>query len=152
MSTSQELEALLRGLLSQHKTLKIATAGGPTSPWIAGAYFAEAGPFTLQMVLETHGKTMKNILADARVAVMVADNHPFSLFAQGEARAKIVDGDVAAQVKVDLLAKNPEMAPFFGAPLQFVHLEITRWVLTDIPKGWLPGKELRAPVEAVAVA
>jgi hypothetical protein len=99
------------------------------------------------VILEAHGKTMTNILADERVAVMVADNAPYSLFAQGEGRARIVEGEAATKAKAELLAKNPEMAPFFGFPLRHVSLEISRWLLTDVPNGWIPAKELRAPAQ-----
>ncbi|MCK6544567.1 pyridoxamine 5'-phosphate oxidase family protein [Myxococcota bacterium] len=143
MTTELDLVPHITDLLRKHKTLRLATAGGVVSPWIAGAYFAERGVFTLQVILEAHGKTMKNVLADDRVAVMVADNAPYSLFAQGEGRARIVEGEAAEKAKADLLAKNPEMAPFFSFPLVHVNLEISRWLLTDVPNGWIPAKELR---------
>lgn len=57
MEASVDLEPVVSNLLRNHKTLKLATAGGAVSPWISGAFFAEDGAFTLRCVLEAHGKT-----------------------------------------------------------------------------------------------
>ncbi|HMV70402.1 MAG TPA: pyridoxamine 5'-phosphate oxidase family protein [Myxococcota bacterium] len=145
MDDDLNLEALIADLLGRNKTLKIATAGGPLSPWIGGAYYAERDLFALQVVLETHGNAMRNVQADERVAIMIAGDSPYAMFVQGEARAVIVDGDEAAAARSALLAKNPEMEPFFSFPLRHVRLDVRRWRVTDVPKGWIPAKELRAP-------
>lgn len=87
---------------------------------------------------------MANVLANPRVAVIVADNSPFGLFAQGEGRVTFVEGEAAKSVRAGLLAKAPEIEPFFAAPLREARIVIDRWLLTDVPKGWLPAKELRA--------
>ena len=135
-------EQLALEFLAKTPTLRIATAGGPVSPWIAGAFFSESGLFRLRLVLETHGKTMSNIRADNRVAVIVADD-PYGLFLQGEGTARVVDGEQEADVREALLQKDPRVGPLLGAPIQAVHVEITRWFATDLSKGWLPAKEIR---------
>ena len=142
MNETPSLEQLALDFLAENATLRIATAGGPVSPWIAGAFFSESGLFRLRLVLETHGKTMKNIRADDRVAVIVADD-PYGLFLQGEGTARVVEGQQDADVRAALLQKDPRVGPLLDAPIQAVHVEITRWFVTDVSRGWLPAKEIR---------
>ena len=40
------------------------------------------------------------------------------------------------------IKENPEAAAFLGAPIRAVKLTVGEWRVTDIPNGWLPGKEL----------
>lgn len=142
MTQDPSLDQIALDFLAKNKTLRIATAGGPVSPWIAGAFFREDGLFRLQLVLETNGKTMTNIRADDRVAVIVADD-PFGFFLQGEGRVRIVEGDAEAAVRSALREKAPEVAPLLGAPIRAVHVEISRWFATDVTRGWLPAREIR---------
>ena len=142
MTETPTLEQLAADFLARNKTLRLATAGGPVSPWIAGAFFSESGLFRLRLVLETHGKTMKNIRADDRVAVIVADD-PYGLFLQGEGTARVVEGEADADVRAALRGKAPEVEPLLGAPIVAVHVEISRWFVTDVTRGWLPAKEIR---------
>lgn len=137
------LETLTTELLKGYKTLRLSTAGGPVSPWICGAFFAEDGAFALRIALETHGKSLANVLADKRVAVMMSDDQPFGLFAQGQGTAEVVEGEAEVKVRAALLAKAPEIEPFLAAPLKTLVVTIDRWILTDVTRGWLPGKELR---------
>ena len=134
-------------LLRAHRTLVLASTGGPVSPWIAAAYFAEADPFTLQLAIETGGKTMANLRADPRIAVMVAGPHPFALFAQGEGLVTIERPGTAAhaRIRAELIAKAPEMEPFFAAPMEHLRLRLRRWLLTDVTRGWLPARERATP-------
>ena len=150
MTDAPALDQLALDFLAKNKTLRIATAGGPVSPWIAGAFFSEDGLFRLRLVLETHGKTMTNIRADDRVAVIVADD-PYGFFLQGEGRVRVVDGQEEADVRTALRQKAPEVAPLLDAPIRAVHVEIGRWFATDVTRGWLPAKEIRqVPVAGAA--
>lgn len=142
MTHEPSVDQLALDFLAKHKTLRIATAGGPVSPWIAGAFFREDGLFRLQLVLERHGKTMTNIRADNRVAVIVADD-PFGFFLQGEGKVHIVEGDEEQEVRMALREKVPEVAPLLAAPIYAVHVEISRWFATDLSRGVFPAKEIR---------
>lgn len=145
-------EQLALEFLAKTPTLRIATAGGPVSPWIAGAFFSESGLFRLRLVLETHGKTMTNVRADNRVAVIVADD-PYGIFLQGQGVARVVEGEQEADVRESLLRKAPQVAPLLGAPIRAVHIDIDRWFVTDVARGWLPAKEIRRiPVAAEGAA
>jgi hypothetical protein len=136
------VEQRLAELLASHATLKVATAGGTVSPWVAAAFFAEDGPFRLELVIEGRGKTFANLSVDPRVAVMIEDGNAMSLFAQGAGTAVVVPDD-AARFRADLVAKTPGSAPLVGLPgLVPVRITIDRWFLTDVPGGWLPAKEL----------
>ncbi len=139
------LEERLRVLLADTATLKLATAGGAVSPWLAAAFFAEADLFTLRLMIERQGKTLANVHADPRVAVMIETGNPMALFVQGEGRAWQVDGD-GREFRDALVDKTPASEPLVRLPnLVPVRIEIARWLLTDVPAGWLPAKELRAP-------
>lgn len=48
-------------------------------------------------------------------------------------------------MKQALLSRAPQIKPFFGIPLEAVRLRLRSWRTTDVPAGWLPGKELQAP-------
>lgn len=140
------LEERLAELLGMNATLKLATQGGRVSPWLSAGFFAEDGLFTLRLMMERQGKTMENMLDDARVAVMIEGGDPLALFAQGQGRAETPDG-VANAFRAALVAKTLASAPLVTLPnLVPVRIRIDRWFLTDVRAGWLPAKELRAPV------
>ncbi len=133
-------------LLASNRTLKIATSGGPVSPWVATAYFAESGPFELHVMIESGGKTLANVKAHPRVAVMLENGDAFGLFGQAQGRAALVEAGAAERFQAEVVAKTPESAPLMRLPnLVPVRIEIDRWLLTDVGSGWLPAKELRAP-------
>lgn len=97
-----EVTQAITQLLARHKSLEIATTGGPVSPWVAGAFFAEAGLFRLKLVLETRGKTLANVTANNRIAVIVSADNPFTAWAQAQGTAHVVDGDDDAAVRAAL--------------------------------------------------
>ncbi|WP_235926130.1 hypothetical protein [Actinokineospora pegani] len=76
---------------------------------------------------------------------MVSTGSPAQPFLQAQARAHVVDGDQDDEVRRRLLAKVPECAPFLDFPTAAVHLAVATWRISDLGKGWLPGKELAAP-------
>src|SRR3990170_2982020 len=50
------IEQRLTRLLAGSATLEIATSAG--RPWVAAAFFAEDGPYVLQVMLEARGRTL----------------------------------------------------------------------------------------------
>jgi hypothetical protein len=142
-TTAKDVEALARATLARHDSLYLATCGD-AGPWVNGVYFAETGPFTLSLVLEQRGRTLAAIRQDPRVGVIVSTGSPADPFLQAQALAEVVGGEDAAHVRRVLLAKVPAAAPFLGAPIEAVRLQVATWRVTDVPNGWLPGKELDA--------
>jgi hypothetical protein len=98
------------------------------------------------MVLESGGKTLSNIKANPRVALVVSSGSPFEPFLQGSADVVLIpDERKVEDVKNALRNKAPQIEPFFGAPLEAVRLSVRRWRVTDVVNGWLPGREVEAP-------
>jgi len=137
------VEVVLAGLLAQSKVLKLATAGGPVSPWITAAYFVEDGVAAVHLILERGGKGMKNISVNPRVAIAVDGNDPFQTFTQAEGTARVLEGETAAQALEKLKTKVPEIAPLLVGPHWVIRIEISRWLLTSFAHGWFPAKEIK---------
>ena len=135
------IEQVVIDRLGSSHSFTVATCG-PEGPWVAGAFFVESDPFTLELVLEKSGRTVRNITANPQVAVLVASGTPFEPFLQAQAEAEIVTGDADATVRAALVAKVPEAAPFLQAPIHAVRLRVASWRATDVQNGWLPGKVL----------
>ena len=135
------IEQVVIDRLAGSHSFTVATSG-PEGPWVAGAFFVESDPFTLELVLEKSGRTLRNITANPQVAVLVAAGTPFEPFLQGQAEAEIVTGEADAAVRAALVAKVREAAPFLLAPIHAVRLRVSSWRATDVQNGWLPGKVL----------
>jgi nitroimidazol reductase NimA-like FMN-containing flavoprotein (pyridoxamine 5'-phosphate oxidase superfamily) len=142
-TSSPSAEVVLSGLLAQSKVLKLATAGGPVSPWITAAYFVEDGVAAVHLILERTGKGMKNISANPKVAIAVDGNDPFQTFTQAEGVARVLEGEVAVRALEKLKTKVPEIAPLLMGPHSVIRIEISRWLLTSFAHGWFPAKEVR---------
>ncbi len=136
-----DVERVVVDRLASSQSFSIATCG-PDGPWVAGAFFVESDPFTLGLVLEQTGRTLRNISSEPRIAVVVAAGTPFEPFLQAQAEAEIVTGEADAAVRTALLAKVPAAAPFMEAPIVAVRLHVLSWRATDVMNGWLPGKTL----------
>lgn len=137
------VEERLSLLLSASPTLEIATSAG--RPWIAAAYFAEDGPYVLQIMLEARGRTLAFLRENPSFAVMVQHGDAMAPFAQGEGHAKVAPADGDA-VRSRIIAKTPASAPLVGIPDQVaVYLHVDRWQITDVPAGWLPARVLMGP-------
>jgi hypothetical protein len=137
----------LTSLLAESHVLKLATTGGPLSPWIAAAFFVEDGPFSLLLMLEGGGKTMTNLRADPRLAVMLECGDALAPFAQGAGKVRL-DGLDTKETIARIAAKTPESAPLLAIPGQLpVRIEIDRWWMTDVKAGLLPGKLVERPSE-----
>lgn len=140
---ASEVETAVQDTLAAHRSLYLATSGS-LGPWVGGVYFAEIDPFALVLVLEEQGRTLAAVRENPMVAVVVSTGSPTEPFLQGRAKAEIVQGDRDADVRRRLLAKVPECAPFLEFPTASVHLTVPCWRITDLSKGWLPGKEIVA--------
>ena len=136
-------------LLASHHTVKLATAGGAVSPWLATAFFAEDGPFVLDVMIEAGGKTLANMAADPRVAIMLENGDPIAPFAQASGRADVggVDREV---VRHAVIGKTPSSAQLMSIPtLVPVRIRVDRWLVTHVAAGWLPARELRPTPDAL---
>ncbi len=144
MSTTEqtnEVETLVRSTLASHLSLFLATAGRD-GPWINGVYFAETDPFTISLVLEQRGRTLAAIRQCSTVALIVSTGTPADPFLQGRATAEVLEGAAADEVRRLLVAKVPAAAAFMAAPIESLRLVVDSWRVTDVPNGWLPGREL----------
>lgn len=137
------VEALLHRTLAAHKSMFLATAGSDGS-WVSGVYFAEDGPHTLVLVLEERGRTLKAIKENPEVALVVSTGSPMEPFLQARGTAVVVEGAEDEAVRQHLVAKVPEVAPFLATPIRTVKVSVPTWRVTDIPNGWLPGKDFSA--------
>ncbi|PRY37291.1 pyridoxamine 5'-phosphate oxidase family protein [Umezawaea tangerina] len=141
VETASEIEAVVRDTLAAHQSFYLATSGS-AGPWVNGAYFAETGLFTLSLVLEQRGRTLAALRDNPVVSVIISSGTPAEPFLQAQATARIVRGAEADEVRRVLLAKVPQVEPFLGTPIEAVQLQVMAWRATDIPNGWLPGRDL----------
>jgi hypothetical protein len=120
--------------------------------WNAGAFYAELDPFTLTFVLETHGTTLRNLVAHPTAAIVIAPNGPFQPFLQGRGEVSVRDA-AGKDATIDTLIRKEPMARSLieAAPVEAVDLRISMWRVTDVTSGWLPGKVL-TPGEVAARA
>ncbi|MCG8923194.1 pyridoxamine 5'-phosphate oxidase family protein [Lentzea sp. CC55] len=146
MTTTEQrgaVEALLHRTLAAHKSMFLATAGSDGS-WVSGVYFAERGPHELVLVLEERGRTLKAIRENPEVSLVVSTGSPMEPFLQARGTAVVVGGAEDELVRQALVAKVPEAGPFLATPVRAVRVAVPRWRVTDIPNGWLPGKDFSA--------
>lgn len=145
MGEAAAVEEVVRRLLAGSRTMYLCTAADD-DPWGAGAFFAESDPFHLSLVLEQHGRSLRNIRHNPRVALVVSSGNAFEPFLQGSADAEVLDDDEDGlqATTAALRAKAPEIEPLLSVPMVPVRLHVSRWRATDVVNGWLPGKELLA--------
>ena len=85
---------------------------------------------------------MANVLANRNVAIAIDSDDPFSVFAQGEGTARIVEGSEAQAKLGSLIIKVPEIQPLLEGELDVVAVDVRRWYVTSVPDGWFPAKTL----------
>jgi hypothetical protein len=134
-----ETEEVVREVLASHPHLFLATSVHDM-PWVSGVYFAETATFELVSVLETHGRTLTAIRTNPNVAVVVTSGLPYEPFLQGSATVDIIGSDDADQVRSALVAKVPQVEAFFQYPHDAVRLRVSSWRVTDVTRGWIPGR------------
>lgn len=145
--TQADIERVVAERLASSPAMYLATADG-TTPWVGGAFFAEDGLYTLELVLERHGRTLTALRSNPVAAVVVASGTPFEPFVQGQVDAVVLDGDEAVAARQRLIAKVPQAAGFMDAPIETVRLTVRAWRATDVLGGWLPGKTVTNPAMA----
>src|SRR5688572_22850298 len=107
MSEASEVEEVVSGLLAGAHTMFLSTSG-EDGPWGAGAFFAEREAFTLELLLELQGRTLRNIRRQPMVAMVVSSGNPFEPFLQGAADAEVLEGEVETAAAIERLrAKAP---------------------------------------------
>lgn len=142
MNERREVEEVVRRLLAGASTMYLSTTADD-EPWGAGSFFAESDPFNVSLVLEEHGRTLRNIRRNPRVALVVSSGNPFEPFLQGSADAELLENEDQFEATTDALrAKAPQIEPLLSGPMVAVQLHVRLWRATDVMNGWLPGKEL----------
>lgn len=138
---------VLDTLLQQHAACVLATAGGAISPWVLGVYFAHEG-HDLYLVLEQSGRTLANLRADPRVAVLISHNDATKDFVQAQAIAEILPGADEDRVRQRILAKLPWFATY--TPVVPVRVRLTEVSVTSLSRGWFPGQKVHFSDAATA--
>jgi len=143
MGDNRETEELVAGVLAGAATMFLSTCAND-EPWSAGVFFVESDPFTIRLVVETTGRTLRNIHANPRVALVVSTGNPFEPFLQGAAEAVVEDDGQIAEIGAALAAKSPQIGPLLesGMAVAALRLDVKTWRYTDIPNGVLPGVEV----------
>lgn len=132
-----------RQVFDDNPAIQVATLGGAWSPWILGAYFARApralwrggglADLDLVLMVERHGKSMANLLADPRVAFSVSKNDAAQDFIQGSGQAELLDDD--APVMAALVEKMPWYRLY--TPCRPVRIAVRELLVTPME---VPGK------------
>lgn len=127
---------------NENNAIQVATLGGPWSPWILGAYFATstAAGLDILVMVEKHGKSMKNLLADKRIAFTINSGDATKDFMQGAGVAEVLDDAEAPAFVAALTAKMPWYQLY--TPCAPVRIRVTEAYVTSFSRGWLPARRL----------
>jgi len=137
-----EILAAVETLFSGSNAIQLATLGGPHTPWILGAYFASTvdDQVTISVMVEKHGKSMQNLVADQRVAFTVNSGDAMQDFAQGSGVATVHSGVEAPEMMALLTAKMPWYQLY--TPCAPVTIAVDKLFLTSFSRGWMPAQKL----------
>jgi hypothetical protein len=137
-----EVFAAAVGITHENNAIQIATLGGPWSPWILGAYFTAetAGGFDILVMVEKHGKSMKNLRVDKRIAFTINSGDATKDFMQGAGIAEVLD-DAEAPAMVAALTKKMPWYQLY-TPCAPVRIRVTEAFVTSFARGWLPARPL----------
>lgn len=124
-------------VLASNDAIQLATAGGPVSPWVLGAYFVADGA-DLYLFLETSGKSARNVVASPEVAFLVSRNDAQQDFVQGRGKAILLPPDEEPAVRARLVAKMPWFQTY--TPVLPVRIEIAELYVSSLSAGWFPAK------------
>ena len=140
-----EILARAHQVFASNDAIQLATAGGPISPWVLGAYFVHDGA-DLYLFVETNGKTAANLAANPTVAFVVSKNDASQDFVQGRGRAvRLPDADEPA-VRARLLAKMPWFQTY--TPVMPMRIEVDELYVSSLGAGWFPARVWRAAAAA----
>ncbi len=129
----------LEELLAKHAACVLASAGGATSPWVLGVYFAHEGN-DLYLVLEQSGRTLANLRANPKVAILISANDATQDFAQAQAIAEVLPASDEDRVRQRIVAKLPWFATY--TPVLPVRVRLTEAIVTSLQRGWFPGQKV----------
>jgi uncharacterized protein YhbP (UPF0306 family) len=137
----QEIQNKLKGIL-EHPAIDLATSSNGEN-WCSNAFFAALDDeFTLTLILESQGATLRNVRANPNVGIKIVPAGFTDPFAQGVATATVRDAGERQETFDALLHKEPQVRGFLDAPIEAVVLQVGWWRVTHVAGGWLPGKLL----------
>ena len=137
--TPDDVREKILAVYAENNAISVATVGGPRSPWILGAYFANDG-LDLVLLLEAHGKSFQNISADPAVAVSISQNDAMKDFVQASGVARILDAAEEPGVRALFVEKMPWFQTY--TPVVPVRIEVTDVFVSSLTSGWFPAKQL----------
>jgi hypothetical protein len=140
---TREVRAAAEATFATHDAIQLATLGGPYTPWILGAYFthrASERGIDLFLMVEKHGKTMVNLVADPRVAFAVNQGDAARDFLQGNGQAEILPEAEGERVVAALVQKMPWFKLY--TPCAPVRITLGELFVTSFARGWMPAKRL----------
>lgn len=126
-------------ILKTYDAIMVSTTGGEYSPWILGAYFGHID-LKIYLLLETNGKSLSNIKINNRVAISISKNDAMQDFLQGYGEAIVMDESEDKFARDLILEKIPSFQTF--TPVTPVRIEIKKFFVTSLHKGWFPAKVL----------
>ncbi len=134
------IQEVAESIYKENNALQLASTGGVYSPWILGVYFAsiELDPVLL---LETSGKTFKNLQIDKKVAFSISQNDAMKDFAQGSAVAELLDAKDEASVRAKLVEKMSWYQTY--TPCTPVRLRVKELFVSSFSRQWFPAKVLK---------
>lgn len=140
--TAIEIRKKLTEVLT-HSSIDLATSKDGVN-WATSAFFANLDEdlFRLTLILENHGRTLDQLRANPNVGVKVVPGGIADPFAQGLGTVTLRDDSEREETFQALLRKEPQVEPFFAAPVTAVVIDIDWWRVTHLGGGWLPGKVL----------
>ena len=136
--TADDVLAKAHTVFTQHHALSLATTGSVEhSPWVLGAYFVHDGPDVL-CFLETHGKSLKNIAVNPRVAFSISANDAMKDFVQGRGEARARPPAAHDALLYKLQAKLPGFALY--TPSTPIRIFTDELFVSSFASQWVPAK------------
>ncbi len=139
MTSEAEIKSAILDILSQNNAISLATTGGEYSPWILGAYFA-SDDLSIYLMLEKSGKTLANLKANPKGALMISQNDAMKDFLQAQFEAVFLPDSDEAKVRQMLVAKMPWYQTY--TPCAPVRLDVQKWFVSSFARQWFPAKVL----------
>ena len=139
LEDQQEVKEKILKVFNENDAITIATTGGETSPWIAGAYFA-TDDLKIYLLLETHGKSLANIKKNNKIAVCISKNDAMKDFLQESGEAV----EISESEEPEVRKKKKKKMPWFKTytPVTPVRLDIKKFYVSSLESSWFPAKEL----------
>ena len=138
LEVQQEVKERILKIFNENDAITIATTGGETSPWIAGAYFA-TDDLKIYLLLETHGKSFANIKKNNKIAVCISKNDAMKDFLQASGEAVELSESEEPEVREKIVKKMPWFKTY--TPVTPVRLDIKKFYVSSLESSWFPAKE-----------